>query len=76
MIGWVLSAGARIVICPVDRLKKDRSEVAGGAGQPLDEDRLDMLRRHRTLTAQDRFALLDRLCRDMTRIASSARRVR
>jgi hypothetical protein len=61
----------------------DRSVTgAGGAGSepapalPVDESRLAMMRRVRRMPVAERIALLDRLCREQTRIATRARRVR
>jgi hypothetical protein len=41
-----------------------------------DESRLAMMRRVKRLPVAERIALLDRLCREQTRIAIRARRVR
>ena len=46
------------------------------AALPIDETRLAMMRRVRRLTVAERIALLDQICREGTRIATGARRVR
>jgi hypothetical protein len=43
---------------------------------PLDESRLAMMRRVKRMPLAERIALLDRMCREGTRIATRARRVR
>ena len=43
---------------------------------PIDESRLAMMRRVKRMPLEQRIALLDRLCREGTRIASRARRIR
>jgi hypothetical protein len=49
---------------------------AQGPGMPVDESRLAMTRRVKRLPAAERIALLDRICREQTRIAMTARRLR
>jgi hypothetical protein len=55
---------------------------AGGAARerapalPVDESRLAMMRRVKRMPVAERIALLDRVCREGTRIATRARRVR
>ncbi len=43
---------------------------------PIDEARLAMMRRVKRLPIAERIALLDRMCREQTRIATGARRLR
>ena len=43
---------------------------------PIDESRLAMMRRVKRMPLEQRIALLDRLCREGTRNASRARRIR
>ena len=43
---------------------------------PVDESRLAMMQRIKRLSVADRIALLDRMCREQTRLATRARRVR
>jgi len=43
---------------------------------PIDESRLAMMRRIKRLPVTDRIALLDRMCREQTRIAVGTTRVR
>lgn len=43
---------------------------------PIDESRLAMMRRVKRMPLEQRIALLDRLCREGTRIATRARRIR
>ena len=43
---------------------------------PIDDTRLAMMRRIKRLPVAERIALLDRMCREQTRIATGARRVR
>jgi hypothetical protein len=47
-----------------------------GPGMPVDESRLAMMRRVKRLPVAERIALLDRICREQTRIAMTARRLR
>jgi hypothetical protein len=47
-----------------------------GPGIPVDESRLAMMRRVKRLPVAERIALLDRICREQTRIAMTARRLR
>ena len=55
-----------------------RREAAqeGAPALPVDETRLAMMRRVKRLPVAERIALLDRMCREQTRIATDARRVR
>ncbi len=48
----------------------------GIAALPIDESRLAMMRRMRRLPVEERIVLLDRMCREQTRIAVGAHRVR
>ncbi len=43
---------------------------------PLEESRLVMMRRVKRMTMEERIALLDRLCREGTRIALQATRIK
>lgn len=48
----------------------------GVAALPIDAARLAMMRRVKGLPVAERIALLDRMCREQTRIAIGARRIR
>jgi hypothetical protein len=57
----------------------DSREAAAGEGipvLPIDDSRLTMMRRIKALPVAERIGLLDRMCREQTRIAVRARRVR
>lgn len=43
---------------------------------PIDEARLAMMRRVKRLSTAERIALLDRMCREGTQIATRARRIK
>jgi hypothetical protein len=47
-----------------------------GPGIAVDESRLAMMRRGKRLPVAVRIALLDRICREQTQIAMTARRLR
>jgi hypothetical protein len=47
-----------------------------GHGIPVEESRLAMMRRVKHLPVAERIALLDRICREQTQIAMTARRLR
>jgi hypothetical protein len=49
---------------------------ARGSGIRVDESRLAMMRRVKRLPVAERIALLDRICREQTHIAMTARRLR
>jgi hypothetical protein len=49
---------------------------AQGSSTPVDESRLAMMRRVKRLPVAERIALLDRICREQTQIAMTARRLR
>jgi hypothetical protein len=53
-----------------------RERGAQGPGILVDESRLAMMRRVKRLPVAERIALLDRICREQTRIAMTARRLR
>jgi hypothetical protein len=53
-----------------------RERGARGPRIPVDESRLAMMRRVKRLPVAERIALLDRICREQTRIAMIARRLR
>jgi hypothetical protein len=59
---------------PIDNGERPARDAA--AALPLDDSRLAMMRRVKRMPLAERIALLDRLCREGTRIASRARRVR
>ena len=59
-----------------DSGSQDHAAREGAAALPIDEARLAMMRRVRRLPLAERIALLDRICREQTRIATGARRVR
>lgn len=52
------------------------SRVTGEMEAPLGSERREQIRRTAAMTVDERIKLLDRLCREMTHIALSARRVR
>jgi hypothetical protein len=52
------------------------SHVTREMDAPLGSDRREQIRRTAAMTVDERINLLDRLCREMTHIAISARRVR
>ncbi|MDQ3588162.1 MAG: hypothetical protein M3350_03280 [Actinomycetota bacterium] len=55
-----------------------RGQVAqdGAPVLPQDGSRLAMMRRIKRLPVAERIALLDRMCREQTRLATRARRIR
>lgn len=53
------------------RAERDRAPAPA-----VDESRLAMMRRVKRMPVAERIALLDQLCREGTRIAATARRVR
>lgn len=57
-----------------DRRADERAEAV--PAPPGDEARLASMRRVKQMPVGERIALLDRLCREGTQIALSARRVR
>lgn len=54
----------------------DKAGRDGIPALPIDEARLAMMRRVKRLPVAERIALLDRMCREQTRIATGARRLR
>jgi len=59
-----------------DSGSQDPPARARATALPIDETRLAMMRRVMRLTVAERIVLLDQMCREQTRIATAARRVR
>lgn len=58
------------------RGRRQRPAPDGRASSSVDESRLAMMRRVKRLPVAERIALLDRICREQTRIVLGARRIR
>jgi hypothetical protein len=54
----------------------ERPAREAASALPLDESRLAMMARVKRMPVAERIALLDRMCREGTRIATRARRIR
>ena len=53
-----------------------RTDTAARPGMPVDDERLEMIRREKNMTVEQRIELFDRLSRDAAWIRSAAKRVR